>query len=140
MVSIPRRRFQFGIRTLLGAVALVVIPVAWVGRLVDHQSRAVRAIQSRDGKVGYNKYGVVVGVLLKAGSTDADLQELKPHLKNLPFLNMLVLMQAQMTDAGLIHLKEELAHVRNILIDRPLRSSPNPPPILPGRHTHRVEK
>lgn len=115
----PKRRvLQFGLRTLLGLIALAGLGLAMIVTPAERQKRAVATVRGLGGKVSYaheDNHGrfvpasirdlagedyfrsVVEVVLSNTQVRDADL----PRLKGLPGLHELILTNTKIGDAGL---------------------------------------
>ena len=125
-----RRRFQFGLRSLLVLVTVVAVVCSWFSvkmRQAEKQRKAVEVIVGTGGDVRYDYefvsamspagpdlpgppwLGSLLGVdflsdplgVTYRAAKDADLV----HLKELPSLQYLHLKGTQVSDAGLMHLK-----------------------------------
>lgn len=126
--------------TFIWCLAVLAVVGAWFLvriRQTAPRRAAVAAIEELSGTVWYEEqltYGVwnqapqpsvwrqwlsdpqVVRVFLKKHTGDAELEELKPHLQNLPELRDLVLMGSPVSDEGLLHLHDVVQVKRVVLI------------------------
>lgn len=115
-----RRRFQLGLRTLLGLVALTAIWLGFVVNRAERQRRAVAAVRHLGGEVAYSDGAswspewlrawahedyfqsvTAVSLMDVTQVTDADLT----HLEGLIALQLLWLHNTPVSDAGLEHLR-----------------------------------
>jgi hypothetical protein len=115
--KMPRRWFQFRLRTLLALVTLIAAVLGWrlyVWRAEqDQQREAMAAIQARGAEtsVAFDSWAEAVAlqgrkadnvvILDNPQLTDDDLKA----LDNAPLTRSLYLVGSQITDDGLIHLK-----------------------------------
>src|SRR5262245_12569199 len=126
--TLPVRRcwFQFRIRTLLIAVAVLAVPGAWVAhekhRIVERRNAfdrmsavdlesqlqaACRVLLFGDDRIGYTT------TILDHATTDADLR----HYQDLTHLESLRLRRTQLTDTGLARLSK-IRTLKVLTLDR----------------------
>jgi len=130
--SSQRRWFQFSLRTLLLVITAFAVWLGWRVKLAREQEAAVEAIQALGGSLIYryqeedpayrganNPYPVwltefvgeeyllsVAGVYLEGDDVgDSALLRIADHLQRLPDLRWLELRDTQVTDDGLVHVR-----------------------------------
>ena len=117
--NIPRRRWQFSLRTLLIVMLIVMLPFAWWTYGAQRQRAAVAALRrakcvcdyesglrmflpdALTKAIGADYFANCVSVRVTTETTDADLE----LLQRLPGLRQLHCMDTNITDVGLEHLK-----------------------------------
>ena len=101
-------RFRFGLRTFLIVLTIVAIVAGYYGNKWNRarlQAKAVEAIKSAGGLMIVDEDESPTRVMFRGNTfDDKKLEELTPHLRNLPNLYELDFVSATITDDGIAHL------------------------------------
>lgn len=101
----PRRWFHFRLATLLVAGPLIAIVISWVAlhrRAIFLEQEAVKAIRAAGGALQMDDSEHVIRVYLGGGQFDDQaLDKLAPHLRNLPYLQELDLVETDLSERSL---------------------------------------